>query len=171
MTPVAVDTSPISYLFEIELVHIFQEVYGEIFMAASVLGELRADGSPTRLRDWAQQLPPLIHVRVPTQPFVTAPRRRLHRGELDTVALAEDLHAEMVVIDDAVGVRFALERGLVVTGTLGVLVEASQKNIVVFDAAAQALQGTDFRATSELYERARILAAAHPPIAPRRRNQ
>lgn len=84
---------------------------------------------------------------------------------MDAIALAEELHAGLVLMDDAAGVRYALERGLAITGTLGVLVvEAAQNGWVQIDAALSKLKGTDFRATPGLYERARQLALAKPPI-------
>ena len=87
---------------------------------------------------------------------------------MDAIALAEELHAGLVLMDDAAGVRYALERGLTITGTLGVLVEAAQNGWVQIEAALSKLKGTDFRATPGLYERARQLAFAKPPIPPRR---
>lgn len=97
------------------------------------------------------------------------PAGRLHQGEIDAIALAEELKANLVLMDDGVGVRFALARGLTITGTLGVLVEAAQNDIVEIDAVLNKLKSTDFRATPGLYERARNLALAKPPIAPRRK--
>ena len=87
---------------------------------------------------------------------------------MDAIALAEELHAGLVLMDDAAGVRYALDRGLTITGTLGVLVEAAQNGWVHIDAALAKLKGTDFRATPGLYERAQQLALAKPPTPPRR---
>ena len=53
------------------------------------------------------------------------PAGRLHSGKIDAIALAEDLKASLLRMDDDAGVRFALARGLTITGTLGVLVEAA----------------------------------------------
>ena len=72
-------------------------------------------------------------------------------------------------MDDAMGVRLAMERGLTVAGTLGVIVEASQNGWVEIDEAVARLKSTDFRATAGLYERARQLALDKPFQSPRRR--
>lgn len=88
---------------------------------------------------------------------------------MDAIALAEELQAGLILIDDAAGARYALERGLTITGTLGVLVEAAQNERLAIDAALTKLMTTDFRATPGLYERARQLAATKPPVVPRRR--
>jgi predicted nucleic acid-binding protein len=86
------------------------------------------------------------------------PTSRLHRGEIDAIALAEEWRAVLLLMDDAMGVRFALERGLTVAGTRGVLVEAAQNGLVKIEQAVAKLKNTDFRATSGLYERAIQLA-------------
>ena len=88
---------------------------------------------------------------------------------MDAIALAEELHAGLILMDDAAGVRFALERGLTITGTLGVLVEAAQNGWVQIEGALSKLKNTDFRATPGLYERARQLAVTKPPVPPRRK--
>lgn len=71
-------------------------------------------------------------------------------------------------MDDALGVRFALERRLTITGTLGVLVEAAQHGWVEIDSALAKLEQRDFRISPALLARARELAIRKPPVAPRR---
>lgn len=78
--------------------------------------------------------------------------------EIDAIALAEELNASLLLMDDDAGVRFALARGLAITGTLGVLVEAAQIGMVEIELVLEKLKRSDFRATPELYERARNLA-------------
>lgn len=72
--------------------------------------------------------------------------RNLYRGESEAIALAEGLKAPLLLIDDRVGMRVALERGLTITGTLGVLVEAAQAGLVPIDQVLKKLQETNFRA-------------------------
>jgi hypothetical protein len=51
----------------------------------------------------------------------------LHRGEAEAIALAVDLKAEVVIIDEQEGRQLAAEAGLFVTGVLGVLLRAKQR--------------------------------------------
>ena len=119
------------------------------------------------VRQWASAFPAWISIQTPaTSPQLPS---GLHRGEMDAIALAEELHAGLILMDDAAGVRFALERGLTITGTLGVLVEAAQKGWVQIEGALSKLKNTDFRASPDLYERARQLAVFKPPVLPRRK--
>jgi predicted nucleic acid-binding protein len=58
----------------------------------------------------------------------------------------------LLLIDERAGVAMARQRGLIVTGTLGVLLQASARGLVDIDAALVALQATSFRSTRELIE-------------------
>lgn len=163
---VVADTSPINYLLETGYVELLPRLYGQVILPTAVHSELSDRGSSEAVRQWSSALPAWITVQEPTaSPQLLS---GLHRGEMDAIALAEELHAGLVLMDDAAGVRYALERGLTITGTLGVLVEAAQNGWVQIEAALSKLKGTDFRATPGLYERARQLAFAKPPIPPRR---
>jgi len=51
---------------------------------------------------------------------------QLHRGEAEAIALATDLHAEFVLIDEQEGRQLASRTGLSVTGVLGVLLRAKR---------------------------------------------
>lgn len=166
---VVADTSPINYLLATGYIEVLPNLYGQVILPAAVHGELLDLGSSDKVRHWATALPAWISVQTPA--VATQLRSGLHRGEMEAIALAEELHAGLILIDDAAGVRYALERGLTITGTLGVLVEAAQNGWVQIDLALSKLQSTDFRGTPGLYERARQLAFAKPPVLPRRKTE
>jgi predicted nucleic acid-binding protein len=63
----------------------------------------------------------------------------LDAGEEDAIALALELHADLLLMDDEAGAIAARARGLEVTGTLGVLQRATQRP----DDAAQHRQDRD----------------------------
>jgi predicted nucleic acid-binding protein len=167
MSLVVADTSPINYLLQTDLISILPRLYGEILIPTSVLLELTDQGSPFVVQNWANSLPGWVQVQ---SPLITAfaTSKFLHRGELDAIALAEEVEAALLLIDDAAGVRLALARGLTITGTLGVLVEAAQVGHLDIEDALDKLQRTDFRATPSVFDRARMLARSIPPIPPRR---
>jgi hypothetical protein len=51
---------------------------------------------------------------------------QFHRGEAEAIALATDLHAEIVLIDEQEGRQLASKTGLAVTGVLGILLRAKR---------------------------------------------
>src|ERR1700733_9964368 len=50
----------------------------------------------------------------------------LHRGEAEAIALAADVKADMIVIDEQEGRQFATQAGLSVIGVLGILLRAKK---------------------------------------------
>lgn len=50
----------------------------------------------------------------------------LHRGEAETIAVAADLKAELVIVDEQEGRKVAVAMGLQVTGVLGILLRAKR---------------------------------------------
>jgi uncharacterized protein len=54
----------------------------------------------------------------------------LDRGETEVIALAQELDADLVVIDERLGRRHARRLGLPLTGTLGVLLKAKSRGLI-----------------------------------------
>ena len=55
-------------------------------------------------------------------------------------------------MDERLGVRLARERGLAVTGTLGVLLHAASRGLVDLERALTELQATDFRCSPRVLD-------------------
>lgn len=54
----------------------------------------------------------------------------LHRGEAEAIVLAEEIKAELIILDDDHARRIANSRGLNLTGTLTTLLRAKQKGLI-----------------------------------------
>ena len=61
-------------------------------------------------------------------PASIEPIARLDAGEIAAIALARELRADRVIIDEAGGRKAAVERKLEVIGTIGILVYAKKMN-------------------------------------------
>jgi hypothetical protein len=68
------------------------------------------------------------------------------------LALARTLSAELVLMDDRVGVAVAQRQGFTVTGTLGVLDLAAQRGLVDLADAFARLRATSFRYPPEMMD-------------------
>ena len=56
-------------------------------------------------------------------------RLRLDAGEAEALALAEELHADLVLVDELAGREVARQCGFTVLGTLGILLRAKQQGL------------------------------------------
>jgi predicted nucleic acid-binding protein len=69
---------------------------------------------------------------------------KLDAGERDAIALAMELAADQLIVDEAMGRREAERRGLSVIGTLGVLREAANEGLLDLRTAIERLRQTSF---------------------------
>ncbi len=70
---------------------------------------------------------------------------QLDSGESEAIALAAEVHADVLLIDEQAGRQEAVRRGLRVAGTLSILDDAEQAGLVNFDDAVAELRKTSFR--------------------------
>jgi len=77
---------------------------------------------------------------------------RLDLGEQAAIALAQQLNADFLIIDERLGRRFAQQRGLQVIGILGILTEAAKLGLIDLSTAIDRLQQTNFRVSQRLIQ-------------------
>jgi predicted nucleic acid-binding protein len=140
------DTSPLNYLVLVRCDHVLPELFGRVLAPPAVMSELRHPHSPAAVRGWAEKPPVWLEIRSPT---AVDPELKLGPGEAQALCLARELHADTVLIDERKASRLARQMGLLVTGTLGVLVTASQKGLIRLADAFNALPPI-FRAPESL---------------------
>jgi len=143
------DTSPLCYLVVIGAEDVLPKLYGGISITQTVLAELRHAGAPASVRTWANNPPNWLQLH--PDPLRADPSLAgLHPGERTAIQLAEQLHADIVLLDDLSGRTAAGQRGLKLAGTLGVLRDAAQAGLLDLTKALNALRQTNFRASPEL---------------------
>lgn len=139
---VVADTSPINYLVLIGQIDLLTGLYARILIPPAVLAELKHPLAPKPVRDWACDTPKWLEVLSPKDSLTLA---QLDLGETEAIALATEMHAEVLLIDEQAGRQEAVRRGLRVAGTLSVLDEADQAGLVSFDQAVAQLRKATFR--------------------------
>lgn len=123
---VVADTTPLHYLVLIERVSVLPSLFGHVLIAPSVLDELSQPTTPQRVREWCAAPPAWLQVRAPAQSLSSLPAA-LGPGERDSLALAVESAATLVLIDDRAGRREARLLGLSTAGTLRVLATGAER--------------------------------------------
>jgi len=142
------DTSPLNYLVLVEAVEVLLELFKEVYVPPDVLRELHDDRTPEPVRRWARAPPSWLKVTRPTSPFAAAPD--LGPGEAQAIALAVELRATFLLMDDRDGARIAAKQGLRVVGTLAVLEQAATRGLLDLPETLDRLQQTTFRISPRL---------------------
>jgi len=128
---VIADTSPINYLVLIGKQDILPMLFGQVIMPEAVLRELQAAATPPQVRQWVAHRPPWLEMRPPTPPLETS-LSHLDEGEREAIQLAEELKADLLLMDEKAGREEALKRRLPVIGTLGMLERAAEGGMLDF---------------------------------------
>ena len=68
----------------------------------------------------------------------------LHPGETAAISLAQELSADRLVIDETTGRKAAKKLGIQVIGTVGVLENAAERNLIELEPTFEQLKQTDF---------------------------
>ena len=113
-----------------------------------MLEELKHQYAPKPVRDWAVNAPAWVEV---VSPIVSLVPGQLDLGESEAIALAAEVHADVLLIDEQAGRQEAVRRGLRVAGTLSVLDEAEHAGLLNFDEAVAELQKTNFRVSQSVF--------------------
>jgi predicted nucleic acid-binding protein len=124
------NTSPLTNLAAIGQFELLHQLYGEVHIAEGVWQELNARGQHWPGRDEVAAADWIERHTVQNQALVTALRRDLDRGEAETIALALELGADLVLLDEREGRHAAQRLGLRVTGVVGLLLEAKSRSAV-----------------------------------------
>ena len=150
---VIADTSAINYLILIGEVQLLSELYGGVVIPHAVRRELLALNSPEPVRKWATDPPDWIRLVSPGSEALARTDESLDAGEWEAIALALDLRADLLLIDDARGRRESARHNLEFTGTLGVLLAGSQKGLLNLEDAIRRLRRTSFFISDKLLRR------------------
>lgn len=145
------DTTPFRYLIEIEAVEILEKLFERVIIPETVFAELRAENTPENVRTWIQSAPAWVEVRQ-ANVSLFSPLTEIHDGEHEAIALALELKADALLIDDRDGRREAKRAGLFIIPTLAALELAAKKDLIDLPEMIERLSKTTFRATRKLLD-------------------
>jgi predicted nucleic acid-binding protein len=144
---VVADTSPIRYLILTNFVEVLPQLFQKILIPTAVAEELKHPRAPLEVKNWAAALPNWIEVR---RVAIEVDNLLLDRGEAEAIHLAMETKADFIVLDEIKGREIARRSGLQITGMLGVLEKASEREMLDLGTAIERLLKTNFRADRQL---------------------
>jgi uncharacterized protein len=130
--PVVSNTSPLINLAIVDHLFLLPQQFGQIYIPSGVLAELKIDdnlpGSNAlriaRNEGW------LITKAVENTALVRLLRLELHQGESEAIALAIELSADKVLLDEKEARQSARALGLSITGILGILLKGRNEGVI-----------------------------------------
>lgn len=146
---VAADSSPLIVLINIGHIDVLPALFGRIAIPPQVTGELLRPRRPEGVRQFAASPPDWLDERAPT---VVEAIPALHAGEIAALSLAQELNADLLLIDEVRGRKAAAERRIRVTGTIGVLELAADRGLLDLSDAFDRVKQTDFWISHKLLD-------------------
>ncbi|MBD2596375.1 DUF3368 domain-containing protein [Nostoc spongiaeforme FACHB-130] len=150
------DTSPITNLAAIAQLDLLQKLYNQIIIPAAVYNEMV---SVDKLVPGAMEVQTFAWIQTQTVKdlqqviIIQESQENIDLGEAEAIALALELKADLLLMDERRGRIVAKSYGLQVTGLLGVLVQAKRNNLIpiVKPLIDQLMEQADFRVSEQLY--------------------
>ncbi len=145
------DTSTITNLLQISRLDILKSLYGNIVIPPRVRRELyRIEGQKTAIEklDW------IITEYPHDQQLIAELLEDLELGESEAIALAVELDAEYLIIDEYKGRAIAEKRGIKIVGLLGILIAAKTGgHIESLRPLIEKIRSNGFRLNSSLVDK------------------
>jgi hypothetical protein len=157
MAAVVSDASVLICLGAAGQIHLLRDFYQEVVVPDAVWREVTvaAASLPGAKEAALANQEGWLKVRTPAQPGLVATLRgALDEGEAEAIALASELRARLLLIDETEGRTAARALGLTVTGTLGVLLRGKREGkVAALKPVLDGLMGQHgFRLGRQLYE-------------------
>ncbi len=128
MRKVISNTTPIITLLTIAKLELLKELYGKIIIPTGVYEEIEEG----RLKKFYVDLSKIEWIEIKTITNRTSLQylSDLDKGEAEVIILANELSADLVIIDEKLGRAFAEQFNLKVTGTIGILLKAKELGLL-----------------------------------------
>lgn len=144
------DTSPLNYLVLIGAIDVLPQLFGEVRVPPAVVNELQSAKTPEHVRRWISSPPEWLRQVSPSS--VMEFESPLDSGEAEAIALALEIEAAAVLIDEKKGRAIANARGLATIGTITVLELAAERRLLNLADAFAKLRETTFHVSDQLLD-------------------
>ncbi len=144
------DSSPIIALSRINKLNLLQSLYKEILIPEAVAKEVFSSASGKRI---ALNKLPWIKIKSLSQPLsANVLSLTLGQGESEAIGLTLELKANLIILDELAARNIVVMFGLKFTGTLGILLKAKEKHLLLsVKECLDNLIKHEFRLSASLY--------------------
>jgi len=146
------DASPLISLARIGLLRYLSNLFGKIYVPNAVYKEVTFDGKGRSGADEVTFADWIIVHEVTDQSKVTYLRGQLDIGEAEAIVLAQEIEADLILIDERKARAVAERLGLDAIGTLGILVILKNRGMITeVRPLLDQLRSFNFRLSDQLY--------------------
>ena len=137
------DSTPLMHFGTIKRLDLLRSIYGQIFITEAVHREVVTDGIALgkqdaflvekAIGDWIDVVNPEGYAGE------ICSRYGIHIGEAESILLARELNADLLLINERDGRRAAKNVGVMVKGTIGVISDCIERRVLTVVAAVEIL--------------------------------
>ena len=149
---VVANSTPLVHLSAMRRLALLEELFSEIWIPKAVYQEIVVDGVGKPGAVEAKNAKWIKSVAVEDELAVTALNSHLGLGESACIVLAKQMAADLVIMDDRLARIQAEALELKVTGTIGLLLLADERQMLNFRDALDDLLTTGFRLSPKVYD-------------------
>lgn len=124
---VVADTSPLTALIHLNKLYLINMLYGEIYIPSTVALELNSLVHFGYDISFLKETDRYKICKAQDEIFIKNLSEYLDEGEAEAIALAKELHADLLLIDEKLGKQFAEAENITCKGVVGILIEAKQR--------------------------------------------
>lgn len=122
------DTSPLVCLLHLNKINLLKDLFDQVIIPTAVVNELI---NANTINQQFFQSYSFFQIRTAlNQEEVLQLRNILDAGESEAIVLSKELDADLLLIDEDRGRKFAIKHGARIKGVLGVLLHAKEKGLI-----------------------------------------
>ena len=136
------DTTPLISLMKADCLRLLSPLFQEVLIPQSVYSDLTANPTFTEEASQIKNSPFIRVVTVKEQKSVELLRRvsGLDLGESEAIVFADDVKADVLLMDEAKGRAVAKTMGIYIMGTIGILLFAHEEKLLSAEEARLAIE-------------------------------
>lgn len=149
------NSSPLINLARINKLDILRQLYGELLVPEAVWQEVVVKGAGQPGAKQVEAAAWIQRSQAANRALIQGLSQDLDAGEAESIALALEVRAQLLLMDERLGRETARHLGLRYIGLIGVLIEAKRRGLIDrIEPTLRALRvQAGFRISDELYER------------------